>query len=130
MIPYLSKLLLKDWYSENCLNESPTDRSKLIIAKKAGISVKELNRWLRNKKRRTLCNVKDKNRYEYTIVLEKYFLHKARYLDTKGVEMQELMNETMLSSVQIQKWFANKRRAENISAKRYRKGKKNGKNKK
>ena len=37
--------------------------------------------------------------------------------------MQELMNETKLSSVQIQKWFANKRKFENILVIRYRKGK-------
>ncbi len=124
----MSKLLLKDWYAEYCLNEKPTDKSKQAIAKKAGISVKELNRWLRNKKRRTLCINENKNRFEYTIRLEKFFLHKAQYLDKKSEEMQELMNETKLSSVQIQKWFANKRRAENISVKKYGKGKKIKKN--
>ena len=113
----MSKLLLKEWYS---MNSSPDDKSKLSIAKKAGISVTELNRWLRNKKRRAGCL--NQNRYEYTIVLERYFLHKAQYLEKGSPEMQDLINETKLSSAQIQKWFANKRRTENISVIRYGKG--------
>ncbi len=99
--------------------ERPTMNSKKKVAKKAGISVKEVSRWVKNR-RRILRHMKQQNSTEYTTALEKFFMHRDKYVkNTKCQEMEELMKETKLTSIQILKWFANKRRAENISSARY-----------
>lgn len=120
VLPYRSKLQLKDWYSKI---EQPTIESKREIAKTAGITVKEVNRWIRNKRRSSTRKINEV-RHNSTLALESYYLFNAKYLNKESKDMQDLMYVTKLSSIQVQRWFANKRRADNISFQNYKVGKK------
>lgn len=97
--------------------------SKREIAKTAGITVKEVNRWIRNKRRSSTRKINEV-RHNSTLALESYYLFNAKYLNKESKDMQDLMYVTKLSSIQVQRWFANKRRADNISFQNYKVGKK------
>ncbi len=53
----------------------PTMNTKKKVAKKAGISVKEVKN-----RRRILRHMKQQNSTEYTTALEKFFMHRDKYV--------------------------------------------------